>query len=237
MNNYNRINPCWILIVVGVFGLAGCQEASVSTAPAQTTRADYFIPLATPEGHTSLWDLYQEPDAARRAANVEEIKSISIAQTELMQAVKQAATWQEADQLVRTQLARFQDHVLLHQLEQVGASNMLEHHLLASAQGESTTAALAFYTEMLVRNSHPDSHLLSRAFDALKGTWPPETLARYAQQTVAHAETWLAGRVANVRDCTGADCLAAKLPDAENDPMQVRAHHMLAALTTLRAIH
>lgn len=237
MNTRNPINCCWILPLVVAFGLAGCQEASVSTEATRIARADYFVPLATPAGHPSIWDLYQEPDAARRAANLEQIKTIGIAQTELMQAVKQAPTWQEADQQVQAQLARFQDHVLLHQLEQVAASNMLEYHLLASEKEESVTTALAFYTEMLVRNSHPDSYLLARAFEALEGTWPSETLARYAQQTAAHAETWLAGKMGNLQECAGADCLAGKLPAPGDDPMKLRAHHMLAALTTLQAIH
>lgn len=234
MPTRNWKKPTLLLILMTCGGLMGCKETSVSVTSAQTARADYFVPLATPAGHTSAWDLYQEPDAVQHAANLEQIKAIGIAQTELIQGVKHAATWQEADELVREQLRQFQDHVLLHQLEQVAASNMLEYHLLGQAQAEDVTPLVAFYTEMLVRNSHPDSYLLARALEALKGTWGHERIAQYAQQTTAHAEHWLSGKVANLHDCTGADCLAKTLP--EDDPMQVRAHQMLAALQTLQAL-
>lgn len=109
----------------------------------------------------------------------------------IMRAILKSKSWQETDRKVREELGSIAQDPYAFVLEQTSAHRMLSEHLLRGEEVSEKKEAVAYYTELLLRNEYPDAEVLSNALEALEGTWSPSQLARAATQTAKHTRDYL----------------------------------------------
>ncbi len=211
-----------LLFAVGLLVLAGCTadapSGSEAPAPAEAVVLGGVRLLGSPEG----LELSREQGAAR-------LRAAAVVDWAIQQAVEDAPDWQAADQAVRALLvnplppppeelqAAFPDPlpevVEAYVLEQLVATTMLTRYgLLDGTPSSEQQAAIAFYTDLLVRHNSPDAPLIAAALRQLDGALPVSELAYMAAQTSKHATARLAKEIG----CADADCMSdfiAKRPE------------------------
>lgn len=162
-----------------------------------------YVPIALPTGKYPLLEKYRyRMDKELTAVEKEEVqelmRQIQNASRELapyeagiITAIFKSASWQEADMRVREKLAGVKGKFLAFKLEQFAAHTMLSIHLLQGAISPEKQEAIAFYTQVLLTNEHPDADLLSRSLSSLEGKWNKQQIVGAAKRTATYARKYL----------------------------------------------
>lgn len=97
---------------------------------------------------------------------------------------------------------------------------MLSKHLLQQEADADNRKAVALYVEILLRNNHPDSHLMLQALERLRDEWETQKLRDAADRTLKATQEYLEKNPC--RPCLEATGIADKLFDArENKLLQM----------------
>lgn len=138
----------------------------------------------TDEEQKELRNLMEQYQEAQRRLNPTKAR--------IMRAIlKSTTSWQEANREVREQIASIAQDPYAFELEQFAAHQMLSKYLLRGEEVPEKKDAIAYYTELLLRNEYPDAEIISNALEALEGKWTRSQIARAAAQTAKHAREYL----------------------------------------------
>ncbi len=107
---------------------------------------------------------------------------------------------------------------------------MLTLRLLEGEPTSDKQDAIAYYTELLLRNQHPDADVIGQALDALESKWTRGEIASAATQTAGHAREYL--KKNHCRPCLEATGVQEKLFDARQQKLY-KMHNALPKLDEL----
>lgn len=157
---------------------AGCHEPPTEPA-GRYVRPAGLVPIATHADGPS-----RHPLGSMSAAQMEAFVQAETAISDVLDAPD--AGWQEVDRQLRPLLAANARHPWANETEQFVGSVMLRGRLLRLPPSTERDEAIAYYTDLLVRNRHEDAGVLADALTALKGVWP-EGRIREAAATAREA--------------------------------------------------
>lgn len=176
------------VVIIGIFLLANACEQQPGPADKTKHSAEpYFIPIVNPKIGDGNQQSAQEPSRQ----DPEAWKEASLVVFDLNRIVEKATDWKAAHAAVQHSLLEFEDQPFAYHIQQSIANRMLALHLLAENSTQEMKEAIAFYTELLLKNKHPDSYVLSKAIDRLEGFWTTERRRAAAAEALRFTDSYL----------------------------------------------
>jgi hypothetical protein len=213
-----------ILLLGGSFVIGCTQDNTVAQESTRTTKPDFFIPLGAPAGQRYSVQLAKATTEAERTRLNEAYSEAGEITHEARQIIDQTTDWQQAHQEVRALLERHIDHPFAYLFEQTAASHLLEARLLPAAETSTEYRdAVAYYTDLLLKNEHPDASVLLPALRKLEGH---QSAAK--QQAATEAAIGYARALLEREPCEA--CLPGAAFDDIKDSRQQRLYRIQAAL-------
>lgn len=219
-----RLLPALVLFL-GLGVLTGCtQEATVAQDAAPSTNPDFFVPLFAPEGERYSVQLAKATTETERTRLNEAYSEAAEISHEARQIITRTTDWRQAHAQVKPLLDRYAGHPFAYFFEQTAASQMLEARLLnAPETATDYLDALAWYTELLLRNEHPDASILLPALRKLEGHQGAAKNQAATEAAIGYARALL-----EREPCEA--CLPGASFDEIKDSRQQRLYRIQAAL-------
>jgi len=163
-----------------------------------------FIPLLAPSGknifYSSMTDSEMQvlqPIFDDGAHIMEEIEGY-------IDSTASLEDWTVTDQKIRTVLNDFLNHPTAYFIDQIAASKMLWRRLLDSSVTAQKQEAVAFYTNLLLENHHPDAVVFVRALEYLgvNTFWSDTLRSHAAEQALSFVTEYLQKENFKTCNCT-----------------------------------
>lgn len=170
----------------------GCQTRTAQEPVPEREREINFVPIHTPDDKNPLEGRNPStlPSGELEAIQNEEVQS-TLFSFKIDSAITGAKNWEAADRVVRDRLEGIRNLRFAYKVEQVAANRMLSTWLLKGDRSDGKDQAVAFYTELLLRNNHPDAAVIGDALEILQKHWPKERISDAAAKTVRNAQAYL----------------------------------------------
>lgn len=156
-----------------------------------------YIPIGSPTGRDPFLERFKQKKSAADITpeEIQEVQEaeqrIGVPRARMLAAILKSESWQEADREVRQILPTIADKPLAFRVEQSIANRMLKIRLLNDEPVGEKREAIAFYTELLLRNANPDAELVLQALTILEYSWARKEIAQAARQTAKAAREYL----------------------------------------------
>lgn len=179
-------------------------------------------------------DLPADRSLAERKQALDAFKADSKA----FKAIRAAWHWRSADRRARALLAEASP-VPQYTRQQLAADGMLKHWLLDGNHTPEQRHALAFYTELMIRNRSPQAQILLPALEYLEGHWPDARIAESARVAADAARNLLQKRGVALDEAVSRSMAKNMNPDAAGSFAHSSSHlndRLISAIAQLDAL-
>ena len=174
-----------------------------------------FVPLYVESGVQARFDslvaVVEALDGEQKSRAREELMRFVKVQNEapleynaVLNQIIEGRDVERADVKARQVLEQMEGTPLHPVAAQMIGNNMLKRHLLRTSNSTEVEEAIAFYTQKLLENHHPDAAVLADALARLEGSWTVARRKEAARQALGDAEAYLARTGGAV--CDGVEC-------------------------------
>jgi hypothetical protein len=241
----------WIVALLLLFvHTVGCRQDKATENPAEEEQVDavkvnrpplwsklsdemrqtQFIPIEAPQkekerfrGKSKMSDL---SEAERKELEREAIQSARV-RRRIDSLMYWESNWQEADRKIREVLEANVSAPQSFATEQIAASKMLTLRLFEGELSSDKREAIAYYTELLLKNEHPGADIIAEALQALDGKWSKQQISRAAARTSRLAREYL--KINPCRPCLEGTGVSEKMLDARQRRLYM-IHHKIPIL-------
>ena len=185
--------------------IVGCNGNRIVEEFPEPMKVTGYIPIIFPTN--------ANPHILRReAVNDDEVRKIDIEFSEIIVItddigydIEQINDWRIAHDMINAILKENSINKFKYYLEQIIANKMLSIHLLSvdATYDYDRIEAVEFYTELLLKNNHPNAHIILDALEVLDGYWPYDRIIQAADDALLFAEEYLSKQ--NFREVAGMD--------------------------------